>query len=233
MSRNTELHLYEELMLLALRDKEGTFAADDMSFSYTLAGAILSELLLLEVIALEPAKKKKMVRLKSTALTGDPIIDECLKKLAAAKRRGSLSTWVSRFGGLKKLRHRAAQQLCRRGILRADEKSVLLIFSKKIYPELDPGPERELVARLREAIFSDTDEVAPATAIQVALADKAGVLKNAFDKKELKARKKRIENIAQGVATAAAVKEVVEGIQAALIAVMAASTAASATSAAS
>lgn len=233
MSRKAQLHLYEELMLLALRDKEGTFAADDMSFSYTLGGAILSELLLLEVISLELVKKKKMVRLKSTALTGDPIIDECLEKLAAAKRRGSLSTWVSRFGGLKKLRHRAAQQLCRRGILRADEKSVLLIFTRKVYPELDPGPERELVERLREAIFSDTDEVAPATAILVALADKAGVLKNAFDKKELKTRKKRIENIAQGVATAAAVKEVVEGVQAALLAVMAASTAASAASAAS
>ena len=225
-----QLHLYEELMLLALRDEEGTFAADDMSFSYALGGAILSELLLLEVIALEPAKKKKMVRLKSTALTGDPIIDECLNKLAAAKRRATLSTWVSRFGGLKKLRHRAAQQLCRRGILRADEKSVLLIFSKKVYPELDPGPERALVERLREALFSDTEEVAPATAILVALADKAGVLKNAFDKKELKARKERIESIGEGVATAAAVKDVVAGIQVALMAAVAASTAASASS---
>ncbi len=230
MSRRTELHLYEELMLLALRDKEGTFAADDMSFAYTLGGAILSELLLLEVISLEPVKKKKMVRLKSTVLTGDPIIDECLKKLSSAKRRATLTTWVSRCGGLKKLRHRAAQQLCRRGILRADEKSVLLIFSRKVYPELDPGPERELVERLREAIFSDIEEVAPATAVLVALADKAGVLKNAFDKKELKARKKRIEDLAQGVATAAAVKEVVEGIQVALMAGVAASTAASAAS---
>jgi hypothetical protein len=230
MGRNRQLHLYEELMLLALRDKEGTFAVDDMAFAYTLAGAILSELLLLEVITLEPAKKKKMVRLKSTALTGDPIIDECLKKLAAAKRRATLTTWVSRCGGLKKLKHRAAQQLCRRGILRADEKSVLLIFSRKTYPELDPGPERELVERLRGAIFTDTDEVAPATAILVALADKAGVLKNTFEKKELKARKKRIESIGEGVATAAAVKEVVAGIQAALVAAMAASTAASAAS---
>lgn len=230
MASTRQLHLYEELMLLALRDEEGTFAADDMAFAYTLGGAVLSELLLLEVITLEPVKKKKMVRLKSTALSGDPIIDECLKKLAAAKRRATLSTWVSRFGGLKKFKHRAAQQLCRRGILRVDEKSVLLIFSKKVYPELDPGPERELVARLRDAIFSDTDEVAPATAILVALADKAGVLKNAFDKKELKARKKRIEAIAEGVATAAAVKEVVAGIQVALMGAVAASTAASAAS---
>jgi hypothetical protein len=65
----------------------------------------------------------------------------------------------------------------------------------------------------------------------VALADKAGFLKNAFDKKELKARRKRIENIGNGVATAAAVKEVVEGIQVAITVAITASTVA-ATSAA-
>jgi len=226
------LHLYEELMLLALRDEEGTVAADEMAFVYTLGGAILSELLLLEIISLEQVKKKKsMVDLDRPARLGDPIMDECLEKLKTAKRRASLNTWVSRFGQLRKLKHRAAEQLCRRGILRVDEKSVLLIFSKKIYPELDPGPERELVERLREAIFTDTNEVPPATAILVALADKAGVLKNAFDKKELKARKKRIENIGNGIATAAAVKEVVEGIQVAITVAITASTVA-ATSAA-
>ena len=50
MDMNKALHLYEELMLLALKDKEGTFAHDDMSFAYTLGGALLSELLLLEKI---------------------------------------------------------------------------------------------------------------------------------------------------------------------------------------
>ena len=129
---------------------------------------------------------------------------------------------------MKKLKHRAAKQLCRRGILRADEKSVLLIFSRKIYPELDPGPEREIVDRVRAAIFTDTTEVDPRTAVLVALGSKSGVLKNVFDKKELKARKDRIETIADAVSTASAVKEVVEGIQVALMVAITASTAASA-----
>lgn len=228
MEMNKALHLYEELMLLALRDKEGTVAANEMAFAYTLAGAILSELLLLELIAFEKVKKKNLVNVLKSARLGDPIIDECLEQLRTAKKRASLETWVRKLGGLKKLKHRAAEQLCRRGILRADEKSVLLIFSKKVYPELDPAPERDLVERLREAIFTDSTDVPPATAILIALADKAGVLRNHFEKKDLKARKDRIENIGEGVAAAAAVKQVVEGIQAAITVALTASTVTSA-----
>ena len=126
------------------------------------------------------------------------------------------------------MRPRAAEKLCRRGILRVDEKSVLLIFSKKIYPELDPGPEREIVERLRGAILNDEMELESRTTILVALSDKAGVLKNSFDKKELKARKKRIEEIGEGDLTAKAVKDIVAGIQVAVMVAITASTAASA-----
>ena len=218
MASERELHFYEEIMLLALRDKEGTFAADDMGFLYALGGSLLAELLLMRKVSIDQVKKKKkLVQLDSSTPTGDPILDECLEKLRTARRRGSLNTWVSRFAGIKRLKHRAAEQLCRRGILRADEGKVLLIFTRKIYPEMDPGPERELVGRLRDAIFTDIDCLDPRTSVLVALADKAGVFKNVFDKKELKARKKRIEEIGEGEMTAAAVKEVVEAMQVAVM----------------
>ena len=232
MGRKTDLYLYEELLLLGLKDKEGTFAADDMSFVYTLGGALLAELLTLEKISIDERGKKKLVDLVNASPLGDPLLDECLDKLRAAKRRASVQTWVTRFGGLKKLRHRAAEQLCRRGVLRADEKSVLLIFSKKIYPELDPGPERVVVERIRRAIFTDEPELDSKTSVLVALADKAGVLKNSFEKQELKARKARLKEIGDGDLTAEAVKEVVAAIQVAITAAITASIVASTTSAA-
>jgi hypothetical protein len=228
MGNNKDLRFFEELLLLALRDKVGTISANETTFLYALAGSLLAELLLLEKVSVQPVKKKKMVNLLDSSRLGDPILDECLEKLRAAKRRATLNTWVSRFAGIKKLKHRAAQQLCRRGILRADEKSVLLIFSKKVYPELDPGPERELVDRLRSAIFSDTEELDQRTVVLVALADRAGVLKNVFDKRELKAKKRRIESIGEGEVTAAAVKEVVDAMSAAIAASAAAGAAVSA-----
>jgi len=217
MSPERELHFYEEIMLLALRDKEGTVAANEAGFIYALGGSLLAELLLLRKISIEEVKKKKLVKLEDPSPVGDPLLDECLERLRDAKRRGALNTWVSRFANLKKLRHRGAEQLCRRGILRADEGTVLLIFKRKIYPELDPGPERELVERLRTAIFTNNEELDPRTTVLVALADKAGVLKNVFDKKELKARKDRLERIAEGQATAAAVKELVDATTAAIM----------------
>ena len=232
MSMKNDLHVYEEIMLLALKDKEGTVAANDVGFLFSLGGSLLAELLLMEKISIEKVKKNKtMVTLENPNPIGDPLLDECLEKLRSAKRRGTVNTWVSRFGHLKKLKHRAAQQLCRRGILRADEKSVLLLFSRKIYPELDPGPERSVVERLREAIFTETQELDPRTSVLVALADKAGVLKNVFDKKALKERKERLRKIGEGDLAAAAVKELVAATQVAVMAAVTASTAA-ATSAA-
>ena len=130
MGTQRDLYFYEEIMLLALRDREGTVAADDTSFAYTLGGSLLADLLLMGKISIDQAKKKKkLVDLDDSVATGDPLLDECLEKLRNAKRRASLGTWVSRFAGLKKLKQRAAQQLCRRGILRADEGKVLLIFN--------------------------------------------------------------------------------------------------------
>jgi len=221
------LHIYEALLLLALKDQEGTVAADGVGFAFSLGGSLLAELMLLGKVEIEEVKKKKFVNLKDSTSLGDPLLDECLEKVRTAKKRAQVNVWVSRFAHLKKLRQRAAEQLCHRGILRADEESVLLIFKRKIYPELDPGPERKVIEALRKAIFSDEEELSPLTSVLVALADKAGVLKNVFDKKELRSRKARLKEIGEGDATAAAVKELVQATQ---VAVMTAVTAATVTS---
>ncbi len=118
---------------------------------------------------------------------------------------------------MKKLKHRVAGQLVQRGILRADQDKVLLVFNRKVYPELDPRPEREVIERLRKAIFGDARDVDPRTTVLVSLADKAGVLKNAFDKADLKRRKERIKQIGAGNVTAAAAQEVIEAVQAAVL----------------
>ena len=139
------LFLHEEILLLALKDEEGTIASGGTMYQYAIGAALLAELLLSKRIEVEQTGKKKLVNLVSTNPLGEPLIDECLEKVANAKRRAVLQTWVSRFSSIKNLKHRVAQQLCRCGILRADEDKVLLLFTRKIYPEINPGPERELI----------------------------------------------------------------------------------------
>jgi len=210
------LFLHEEILLLALRDEEGTIASGGTMYQYAIGAALLAELLLSKRIEVEQSGKRKLVNLVSPTLLDEPLVDECLGKVNSAKRRAVLQTWVSRFAGVKNLKHRVAQQLCRRGILRADEDKVLLLFTRKIYPEVNPGPERELIRRLEHAIFTETRDIDPRTVVLLSLANSTGLLKIVFDKKKLKGRKARIEQIVKGEITGKATTEVIEAMQAAI-----------------
>jgi Golgi phosphoprotein 3 len=216
MTIQTNLFLHEEIMLLALRDEEGTIVSGTM-YQYAIGAAVLAELLLNKRIAVGESRRKKPVNLISSQPLGEPLIDQCLEKISSAKRRASLQTWVSWFAGIKNLKHRVALQLCQRGILRAAEDKILLLFARKIYPEINPEPERKLIERLRQAIFTDSRDIDPRTVVLVSLANSTGLLKAVFDKKELKGRKARIKEISDGEITGKAAKEAIEAIQAAIM----------------
>ena len=216
MRRGDSLHLHEEIMLLALRDKEGTVFSGTM-YNFAIGGAVLAELLMEKQIDIEAVKKRKFVRVLSPAPIGDPFMDECLSRIAGAKRRAQLQDWVSKFAQAKHLKHRVAEQLARRRILRIDEDKVLGIFTRKIYPEVDPKPEWEVIERLRRAIFSEGGVIEPRTVVLLSLAASADLLKLVFDKKQLKSRKARIEQIVSGELTGKATKEAIEAMQAAVV----------------
>ena len=210
------LLLHEELMLLALHDTKGTFLGAHTSIG--LGGAIAAELLLQERIRIDESRRRKIVDVRSIRRIGDPVVDECLKKIRDAKRRASLQTWITRFSSLSKLRHRVAGRLCERGILKADEKQLLVIFKRRIYPEIDPVPEQEIIERLRVAIFGDEREVEPRTVVLASLAKAVGLLNPIFGRKELKLRKQRIKDLAQGDLVGKATADAVAAAQAAVAA---------------
>jgi hypothetical protein len=216
MTGRNPLFLYEEIMLLALRDEKGTIASGAM-YKHAIGGAVLAELLLSGGISVEGSKKKKIVNLADPTPIGDPLLDECLEKIRTAKRRASLQTWVTRFSNLKNLKHRVAGQLCKRGILRADEDKILLLFTQRVYPELDPRPEKKLIERLREAVFTEKEKIDPRTVVLVSLANGTGLLKANFDKKLLKGRKERIKQIVNGEMTGKAAKDAIDAMHAAIM----------------
>jgi len=215
MTDTPRLYLYEEITLLALRDKKGTLSTCFASMG--VAGALMAELLLEGRVAID-GTRKKLIEVRSRDLFGDPVLDEALRQIAASSRRASLNAWIPRLANAKNLHHRVAQQLCRRGILRADEDTVLLIFRRKIYPELNPLPERELIERMRNAIVSDSSQVDPRTMILLSLARAADLLATSVGRDVVKAGKARIKAIVQGEATGKATREVIEATQAAMIA---------------
>ncbi len=212
--RQSLLGLHEEIMLLALRDEEGTVEFGSM-YGYALGGALLAELLLAGRISVEEGKRK-LVNVVSDEPVGQPLVDQCLLQIASAKRRAVVQTWVQRFSAIKNLHHRIAQGLCERGILRAAEDKVLLIFRRQIYPEINPQPERRLIERLRKAIFTDQDRVDPRTTILISLANGANLLRIPFDRKDLKKRRQRIEQLTNGELMGKAASEAIQAAQAAV-----------------
>jgi len=216
MKTNDSLSLPEEILLLALRDEEGTIEMGSM-YTYAIGGAVLAELVMRNRVRLESHGKKRLVALNDPKPIDKPFLDDCLIQVRESRKKRSAQDWVTRFANTKQLKDRLATQLCEQGILRADEDKVLLLFTRRIYPEVDSGPERELVERLHQAISSYSNDLAPRTVALVSLAHHAGLLKNAFDKKDLKDRKRRIEQIINGEATGQATKEAIEAVQAAVM----------------
>lgn len=209
------LPLYEEILLLALDDEKGTTNMGSY-FANAMGGAILAELAMHGAIAISQDKKKK-INLRRRVRLDDPILDECLTLVAKAKKPKKASDWVMKFAGLKDLKNRAARQLVTKGVLTEETGSVMKIFKRTIYPEVDGGPEQDLRERMKKAIFTSTTELEARTVVIIALVQAADMLNRIFPKKKLKERKKRLEKLTSGQLAGKATKEAVEAIQAAIL----------------
>ena len=231
-SSRHDLHLHEQLLLLVLRDRKGTVDYRAGFYNLAMGGAILAELALAGVIRIEESKKAFVEVMPGTSRPRDEIMADALERVRNSRRRRRASAWVSTFGGLKRLRHRTALGLCRRGILRTRESQILLVFTRKLYPTIDPGPERRLLAGMREAVMSE-GEIEAGLGVVLSLAHATGSLRIHFERKELKARKARLKAIAAGepftagagapaIAAQNAVKAAVAAAQAAVAATQAA-----------
>lgn len=212
---NTKYFIYQQLLLLLLKDEEGTLFSG-VFYQQALAGAFMADLLLSKHVEIEEKGRSKRLKLISSTPTGDDLLDECLQKLQKARRPASLQTWISRFASLKNMKHRAAESLCRIGILSMKEDTILLLFKRKVYPEINPVPEKEIMDRLHQTIFTDKVDIEPETIILLAICKSANVLGKIFDRKEIRSRKKRIDQIVNGDLIGHATQEVIQSVQAAI-----------------
>ena len=191
------LFLYEEIMLLALKDEEGTVAAGTM-YNYAVAGAIIAELLLSQNIVIEQIRKQTLISVVNAEQLNCSLIDEWLFKMSVSEKQKTLQYWVARIASTSDLKHKVTTQLCQRGILKMDEETILLLFTRKIYPQINSQPERLIIDRLKKTIFTDTDDVDARTVVLLSLAKSSNILPAIFGKDELKPRKERIERILNG-----------------------------------
>jgi Golgi phosphoprotein 3 len=209
------LPLYEEILLLALDDSEGTTSGSGF-YCNAMGGAILAELAMTGAITITDDKNKKVVFGRKDGLD-DPILEECRTMVEEEKKTKKAAEWVMKFSSLKDLKNRGARQLVDKGILTEDTSTVLRIFKRTIFPEVDGGPEKELRERMKKAIFTSSTNLEARTVIIIALAQAAGMLHKIFPKKKLKERKKRLEQLTSGQLAGKATKEAVQAVQAAIM----------------
>ncbi len=209
------LLLHQEVMLLAIRDDKGTFSGG--MFLYSVAGAMVSELLMQQRIVASTDKKQFVGVIDKTS-TGDEILDELLQIIHESKKPKGLQHWVFKAANMTKLKHRIAGQLCDLGILRHDEKKVLWLFTQQVYPELDGTYEDAIRNRMAKVMFDDEVKPDGPTAVLIALASHAGLLKANFPPEELRQRKDRIKQLANGdILAAEATQSAIQAVQAAIL----------------
>ncbi len=208
------LHLYEEILLLALRNREGT---PQGSFTdYALTGAVLAELQLEGRLGHMQSAPDEVGVMDRTPL-GDDLLDEALQEVVRSKKHRTWSAWVRRLSRLPQLRQRAAQRLLEEGVLREDERKILGLFKRKVYPELNPEPEQRLLSDLEAILFEEVEVVSPERATLIALSHASGLLAAHFGKKEIKARGDHIRAIIAGDKLGEATKKAIETLQAAVL----------------
>lgn len=212
--RATSLQLYEEILLLALKEEKGTFHWK--TYRPALGAGLIAELLLRKRVEIEDSKRKLVTVIDSSA-TGDAVLDRFLGEIQNSSRRRKLGHWVSLVQRKTEWSHDIAKALCRKGILREEEDRVLALFRRRTYPEVDPRPERELIARMRKAIFGSSRTVDPRTVILISLAKSADLLTVAFEKQDLKERKARIKQLVDGELLGRASQEAVDATNAAVM----------------
>ncbi len=205
---NDALHLYEELLLLALHDKTGTVSSGYIQ--HALAGAVLAEMLLDESIGVEGLTRT--VHLKSETPPDDPMLQRAWRVIERADKSLELQACLTEVSNAGDLMYVAVRQLCQRGIVASEEETVLFIFSRSIYPTLDPAPEQEIIARIRDVILNDAEPDARTSAL-ISLAHHTDYLSGALNFHERAQHKARIQVVSNGDAAGPAAKQAVEACQ--------------------
>lgn len=188
-----DLTIAEQILTLLFTDRDGSLL-EEAPFRRALGGALLAELYARDRIELEEGTSGYLVTPVSREPTGDPTLDHALVQLLEATRRSDPETWVDRFAEDDEIYLRVGRQLCRKDAVDEHEGRVRLIFRRKVYVDLADDVRDDVVGRVRQAMNEGT-EVRGRTAMVLAFARAADIVKVVFDPAEVAATADRLDGI--------------------------------------
>ncbi len=195
VDRNHELHLPEELLLLALDDARGQVLAQArIGLPFGLAGAALMEMTLNGELRIDDGKL--FVTDVAHPLDDAPFVS--IRALLHDKPGKKVRYWVDRLPRkLRGLQQQWLDALVARGTLEHRESRVLFIFSVQRYPERDNRPERDIRARI-DAVLLHGNTPDPRTAMLIQLASACRLLQAMYprdQRKRVQARAKALQDL--------------------------------------
>jgi hypothetical protein len=188
------LNIAEEIALLSVNeDGEVHPKLKSPKYDIVIASAILMDLALHHRIDTDmnnviPDKLEPM---------GDPILDVVIEDIKEYGSVRPISEWIADLS-LKGqfFRDEIVKSVVDLGILKVENKKVLWMFSKRVYPMIDDKEVKEVRARIRDLVFSD--EIPDYKDIVIiSLLKNAGILELAFTEGEMKDYEHRIAQIAK------------------------------------
>lgn len=210
------LNLVDQLTLLALDDEKGSFVADSMSFGYGLAGAVILELSLQEMIEVH----EKKLRLTSDQSCKDELLDYFLEIIRKEKKEKDIQEWVEVIGAEETyIKENTVEKLIGAGILLKKEEKFLWVFSNDKYPTQNVKPENELRKALID-ILTDQREVNLHDMMLFSLIDMCELNIEVFGKEKAKKYENKIKNIVESEQLSSSLTQAIKEIHEVLMSVI-------------
>jgi len=188
------LNIAEEIALLSVNeDGEVHPKLKSPKYDIVIASAILMDLALHHRIDTD---MKNVIPDKLEPM-GDPILDVVIEEIKEFGSVRPISEWIADLSIKGQFfRDEIVKSVVDLGILKVENKKVLWMFSKRVYPMLDDTEVKEVRARIRDLVFSD--EIPDYKDIVIiSLLKNAGILELAFTDEEMKDYEHRISQIAK------------------------------------
>lgn len=212
----------EELLLLSFDDETGRPTVSGQTSDPALGGALLAELGLMERIGITPdsdgLNKRRRVTVTSAKPTDDVELDLALEAIVAHEGRPvkDLVSVTSSRRLTKGLRDRLLQRLTDRGVLTAEHDTVLGVIPRRSWPTCDPGPEREVRARLHSALVDGTTPT-ERTVVLISLLLATKQLTKVIETTDKPLARRRAKALSEGDWAGRAVRQAIEELYAAVI----------------
>jgi golgi phosphoprotein 3 len=199
------LTMLEEVVLLAVDEQTGALRSTrPYGTAYALVGAVFFDLALARKIDTDT----EHIHILDRSPSGSRTLDRVLADMAQRGEITSVRQWIEEiFSRRDDLEGEALVSLIRQGILKHEKSKRLWIIDVERFPMVENKPQRDVRARLADAILTDT---IPETRdiMLVSLAESCGLLGYALSADQISRRRDRIallcnlETISRKVAAA-------------------------------